>query len=132
MSLLRKAQLAILVILGLQLIHSCKESKPAYQPDESESTGYDMRSDLNPSRLTIAMWDFSWLYMHYQGGAFEDFDKVTDELLERGFNTVRIDAFPLIIGKLDTADQLVTIPGDFLRNWGPSDKDRLHITNHNL
>ncbi len=39
-----------------------------------------MRDNLSPSRLTIAMWDFSWLYCHYKGGAFEDFDKVTDEL----------------------------------------------------
>ena len=24
--------------------------------------------------MTIAMWDFSWLFMHYPSGAFEDFD----------------------------------------------------------
>jgi len=64
--------------------------------------------------------------MHYPGGAFEDFDKTTDELLERGFNTIRIDAFPLIIGKLDSLNQEITIPGNPLFNWGPSDKDRLH------
>jgi hypothetical protein len=27
-------------------------------------------------------------------GPFENFDRVTDKLLERGFNTVRIDSFP--------------------------------------
>ncbi|MBK7711935.1 MAG: hypothetical protein IPJ37_13955 [Bacteroidales bacterium] len=85
-----------------------------------------MRNDLAPNRLTIAMWDFSWMFMHYPGGAFEDFDKATDELLERGFNTIRIDAFPLIIGKLDSLNQIVTIPGNPLFNWGQSDKDRLH------
>jgi len=87
---------------------------------------YDMRNDLSPNRLTIAMWDFSWLFMHYKGGAFENYDKVTNELLERGFNTVRIDAFPLIIGELTNDNQEITIPGDPLRNWGQSDIDRPH------
>lgn len=87
---------------------------------------YDMRTELSPSRLTIAMWDYSWLYKHYKGGAFEDFNKVTDELLERSFNTVRIDAFPLVIGKMASQNQEVTIPGDPLRNWGSTDKDRKH------
>lgn len=66
----------------------------------ADASGYDMRSALEPSRLTIAMWDFSWLNMHYPGAAFEDFDKATDELIERGFNTVRIDAFPLVIAEM--------------------------------
>ena len=42
------------------------------------------------------------------------------------FNTVRIDAFPLIIGKLDSLNQDVTIAGDPLRNWGPTDQDQQH------
>lgn len=87
---------------------------------------YDMRKELNPSRLTIAMWDFSWLNMHYPGGAFSDFDKVTDELIERGFNTVRIDAFPLMIGKMTSLDQEITIPAAPLENWGATDRDRKH------
>lgn len=87
---------------------------------------YDMRFDLTPSRLTIAMWDFSWLNQHYKGGFFEDYNKVFDELIERGFNTVRIDAFPLVIGKMDNNDQEVTIPSAPLENWGATDKDRKH------
>lgn len=87
---------------------------------------YDMRTGLTPSRLTIAMWDYSWLNQHYQGGYFEDFDKVTDELLERGFNTVRIEAFPFIIDKLESTNQMVTIGGNPLATWGASDIDRKH------
>ena len=104
----------------------------ACSPNQSESDSvkqvpdYDMRNGLSPSRLTIAMWDFSWLYQHYKGGHFEDFSKVCDELVERGFNTVRIDAFPLIIGKLESDSQEVTIEGNPLRNWGASDRDRKH------
>ena len=87
----------------------------------------DIRQGLTPRRLTIAMWDFSWLNCHYPGGDFEDFDRVTDELLERGFNTVRIDAFPLVIGQLiENKEKTFTVPADPLRNWGRSEKDWQH------
>lgn len=113
----------LIVLLGVLSLFmpafSQKQGKPV-------TVNYDMRDDLSPKRLAIAMWDFSWLFMHYKGGAFENFDKVTNELLERGFNTVRIDAFPLIIGELTDNNQQITIPGDPLRNWGQSDIDRPH------
>jgi hypothetical protein len=115
----------LILLLGIIVFSACNNKQCSNKSDSGKQE-FDMRSGLNPSRLTIAMWDFSWLYMHYPGGAFEDFDRVTDELLERGFNTVRIDAFPLIIGKIQNVDDEVTIPGDPLRNWGPSDKDRKH------
>ena len=123
---MKKTQFVILTLLLTHLTQSCKESVPGNSDERKSRIGYDMRNDLSPQRLTIAMWDFSWMFMHYPGGAFEDFDKATDELLERGFNTIRIDAFPLIIGKLDSLNQLITIPGDPLLNWGPSDIDRMH------
>lgn len=115
-----------IILISLVLISSCNHNTEE-QTLQTEASSYDMREELLPSRLTIAMWDYSWLYMHYPGGAFENYDKVTDELLARGFNTVRIDAFPLVIGKLEHIDQEVTIPGDPLRNWGPTDKDRKHV-----
>jgi len=87
---------------------------------------FDIRDYLTPKRLTIAMWDFSWLKCHYPGGSFEDFDRVTDELLARGFNTVRIDAFPWIVGQLARPDEIVTVPGEPFANWGMSDRDREH------
>jgi hypothetical protein len=77
-------------------------------------------------RVSIAMWDFSWMYMHYPGGAFEDFDSCLAQLVERGFNAVRIDAFPAIVGRLASLDEQITVDGDPLRNWGPSDEDRYH------
>lgn len=91
-----------------------------------------MRHELLPSRLTIAMWDFSWLYMHYPGGAFADWNQALDELLERRFNTVRIDAFPLLIGKLTSPGQRVTIAADPLRNWGQTDRDVEHDVQQEL
>jgi hypothetical protein len=87
---------------------------------------YDMRSALQPPRVTNAMWDYSWIKSHYPGGPFEDWDKTTDQLLERRFNTVRIDAFPGTIGNLKSLDDEVTLPAAALANWGFSDRDRPH------
>lgn len=88
---------------------------------------YDLRQDLQPQRLTVAMWDFSYLFMHYPGGAYEDFGKVLDELKDRGFNTVRIDAFPLSIADLKEQNKktglLAASPYD---NWGQRDRDVEH------
>ncbi len=119
-----KYYVSILFLSGTILL-GCVPKHPQTKT-EKQFGNYDMRSDLTPSRLTIAMWDYSWLNQHYKGGFFEDYDKVTNELIERGFNTVRIDAFPLVIGKLENNEQQVTIAGDPLRNWGASDKDRKH------
>jgi hypothetical protein len=56
--------------------------------------GYDMRNDLNPRRLTMAMWDVAFALRHAPGGSFADFDKVLDEAVEREYNTIRIDPMP--------------------------------------
>lgn len=93
---------------------------------------YDIREHLTPRRAAIAMWDYSWLKGHYAGASFADFDLVTDELLSRGFNTVRIDAFPWIIGRLRSPDETVTIPGNPLANWGLCDRDRPHAVAREL
>jgi hypothetical protein len=44
--------------------------------------------------LAIAMWDFSWILRHHRYGEFENWDKVLEELAERGYNAIRIDAMP--------------------------------------
>ena len=70
---------------------------------------YDMRDDLVPRRLTMAMWDQAFLLRHVPGGAFEDFDKVLDETIERGYNTVRLDPMPQLIN-LDRPEQVHVWP----------------------
>jgi hypothetical protein len=56
--------------------------------------GYDPRNHLNPRRLTMAMWDQAFLLRHGPGGSFADWDRVLDETVERGYNTVRLDPMP--------------------------------------
>ena len=48
--------------------------------------------------VAIAMWDFSWLLRRHPHGGFENYDRALDELAERGYNAVRIDVFPHLIG----------------------------------
>ena len=45
------------------------------------------------------MWDFSWLERRWPGAGYEDWDKVLDELSVRGYNAVRIDAYPHLIAE---------------------------------
>ncbi len=47
--------------------------------------------------VAIAMWDFSWLLRHYPAGEFEDWDTVLDGLVKRGYNAIRLDAFPALV-----------------------------------
>lgn len=47
--------------------------------------------------LAITMWDFSWLERHFPSGDYEDWDTILDELVERGYNAVRIDAYPHLL-----------------------------------
>lgn len=47
--------------------------------------------------VAITMWDFGWLLRHYEGGGFEDWDKALDELVERGYNAIRMDCFPHLV-----------------------------------
>jgi len=83
----------------------------------SSITGFDIEE-----KYAIAMWDFSWLVRRTGDEAeYADWDLVLDELAERGYNCVRIDAFPHLIakgrdGKL--VEQFTVLPqaGNFM--WG--------------
>lgn len=95
-----------------------------YNPRPRPGTGampYDLRNGLTPRRLNIAMWDYSWLYGHHPGGPFEDFGRAVDELIERGFNCVRIDTFPMIIDHLEgKPDANWHVPANPHATWGLS------------
>jgi hypothetical protein len=49
-------------------------------------------------RFSVAMWEYSWLTQRSGRQAeYADWDKVLDELVERGYECIRIDAFPHLI-----------------------------------
>ncbi len=55
---------------------------------------FDMRDWLNPRRLTIVMWDQAFLLRHVPGESYENYDRILDETIERGYNTLRLDPMP--------------------------------------
>ena len=44
--------------------------------------------------LAITMWDFSWLERRWPGAGYESWELALDQLAERGYDAVRIDAYP--------------------------------------
>jgi len=46
------------------------------------------------TRLTVAMWDFSWLHASHPGGPYAGPERRVAEARERGYNTLRVDCFP--------------------------------------
>lgn len=81
--------------------------------------GYDMRDSLRPQRLTMAMWDQAYLMRHMQGGSFADYDRVLDEAVERGYNTLRIDPLPQYVD-LKKPDRILSWgnPHEPFMPWG--------------
>lgn len=71
----------------------------------------------NYHALAITMWDFSWIERNWSGAGFEDIDKALDELVERGYNAVRIDAFPHLIAK-DRNKEWTLKPVWYSNDWG--------------
>lgn len=53
---------------------------------------------MMPSRFACTMWEFSWLVRRSGKEAeYANWDRVLDELAERGYNCIRIDAFPHLV-----------------------------------
>lgn len=67
--------------------------------------------------FAITMWDFSWLERRWPGAGYEDWDVALSELVERGYDAVRIDAYPHLV----SADPVRTwelLPAWNQTSWG--------------
>jgi len=65
--------------------------------DQAANTNEEKINDSSLKPLAITMWEFSWLERRWPGGGYEDWDKALSELVERGYDAVRIDAFPHLV-----------------------------------
>lgn len=74
-----------------------QESSRALNARGARGSGFDVRDWLSPRRVTAVMWDFAFLVRHMRGDSFEDYDRVLDEALERGYNTLRLDPLPQVV-----------------------------------
>lgn len=67
-------------------------------------------------RLAISLWDFTWYTRTGPGEPFEDLDEAFRQAAERGYNTIRICAMPLLLfgTGLDTRRMVVSgLGGDY-------------------
>jgi hypothetical protein len=65
----------------------------------------------------ITMWDFSWLERRWEGAGYEDWDVALSELAERGYDAVRIDAYPHLVA-VDPSRSWDLIPAWNQTSWG--------------
>ncbi len=74
----------------------------------------------------ITMWDFSWIERRWPGAGYEDWDTALGELKERGYNAVRIDAFPHLLAENPEKEwTLNEVWG--IQNWGSPDVNKVRI-----
>jgi hypothetical protein len=69
--------------------------------------------------LAIAMWDFSWILRHHRYGEFENWDKVLNELAERGYNALRLDVMPQYVAA-DTDGKITEEFRSVKNGWAPA------------
>ena len=74
----------------------------------------------------IAMWDFSWAERRWSGAGFEDWDQALDELVERGYDAVRIDAYPHLTAS-DPGKSWLLKPMWNTEDWGAPGLVRVRI-----
>lgn len=79
--------------------------------------------------LAIAMWDFSWLERRWAGAGYEDWDVALDGLKQRGYDAVRIDAFPHFIAA-DPHKEWELIPCWTQQVWGSPAENRVRVQPH--
>lgn len=73
-------------------------------------------------RLAITMWEFSWLVRRAAPEAeYADWDAALDQLAERGYDTIRLDAFPHLIAAGpggERVERFTILPRAPLFFWG--------------
>lgn len=83
-----------------------------------------MSAQIHP--LAITMWDFSWIERRWDGAGFEDWDAALDQLQRRGYDAVRIDAFPHLLSQ-DKDREWLLLPVWYANDWGSPYKLRVKL-----
>ncbi len=74
----------------------------------------------------ISMLDFSWIERRWEGAGFEDWDLFLDEFIERGYDAVRIDAFPHLVSA-EAEKQWTLYPVWTELDWGSPNKNIIQV-----
>ncbi|MGH9618367.1 MAG: cellulase-like family protein, partial [Bryobacteraceae bacterium] len=91
---------------------------------QAASMGKRLREIKHP--LAITMWDFSWLERRWPGAGYEDWDRILDGLVSRGYNAVRIDPYPHLVAA-DPHRVWTLIPVWSVQDWGSPAKNRVQV-----
>ncbi len=72
------------------------------------------------------MWDFSWLERRWPGAGYEDWDSSLDQLVLRGYDAIRLDAYPHLVA---AAPERVweLLPCWNTQDWGSPAKNRVQV-----
>lgn len=90
-------------------------------PKENKTSG-----NKKPYPLAITMWEFSWLERRWPGAGYEDWDQALTELVERGYDAIRIDAFPHLIYE-DPEREYLLLPHWSVQDWGSAEINRVRV-----
>src|SRR5580704_15832409 len=100
-------------------------SIPTHAVGEKSHPLADRSTALQPKHpRAITMWEFSWIERRWDGAGFEDWDRALDELVERGYNAVRIDPFPHLLAT-DPQKTWTLWPEWNTQDWGAPDVTRI-------
>jgi hypothetical protein len=111
---------AALPLVSLKGFASAGHSSDKASPKNEHNKAYYFDKK---TRLTIAMWDFTYLTAHHKGGAYESLERCVAEAAERGYNTLRIDCFPSRILEGKSVFKKNFTPGTKLPFWGQTSVD---------
>ena len=100
--------------LSAAAVESAVVAGSATAPRVARSPGYFDKG----TRLTISMWDFSWLLVHHPGGAYENLESRVAEAKARGYNTLRVDCFPSRVLQSESRFEKIWDPATDLPQWG--------------
>ncbi len=79
--------------------------------------------------VAITMWDFSWLERRWPGAGYEDYDQCLDELKLRGYDAVRIDAYPHLVAAAPDREWEL-LPQWNTQVWGAPSRCRVKVQPH--
>ncbi|WP_300700717.1 cellulase-like family protein [Bacteroides sp.] len=74
----------------------------------------------------ITMWDFSWLERRWPGAGYENWDIALNELVERGYNAIRLDAYPHLLAADPKKKWLLKEVWN-QQTWGSPDMNEVQI-----
>lgn len=113
--------LAMAAVAGSAVVPRILAAEPVAKTRGATLSGHRLTRPL-----AITMWDFSWLERRWPGAGYEDWDLALDELKSRGYDAVRIDAYPHLIAA-DVEREWELLPIWNQQDWGSPARCRVRV-----